>query len=255
LQILAAQAFETAGTVSVFGRHPYEDDDVLSRICLVKESQKYPDAFTVRQVVHAAQCMFAEWDDEFAKSLLAEFALPQKRKVKHLSRGMLSALGITVGLASRAPLTCFDEPYLGLDAVARHLFYDRLLADFGEHPRTIILSTHLIDEISQLIERVLLIDHGVLIADEETESLRATAVTVTGPAAAVLAFTRAYEELHRESLGGFARVTVSGPVPTTDRAAAGDLGLSLEPVSLQELVVRRTTRRAEQAAEATKEAS
>ena len=62
---------------------------------------------------------------------------------------MLSAVGVIIGLASRAPLTFFDEPYLGLDAVARQLFYDRLLADYAEHPRTVVLSTHLIDEVSR----------------------------------------------------------------------------------------------------------
>ena len=59
---------------------------------------------------------------------------------------MTSAVGIVIGLAARAPLTFFDEPYLGLDAVARDLFYRRLLADYAEHPRTVVLSTHLIDE-------------------------------------------------------------------------------------------------------------
>ena len=80
--------------------------------------------------------------------------------MKALSRGMLSAAGIIVGLASRAPLTIFDEPYLGLDAVARSLFYDRLLEDYTEHPRTVILSTHLIDEVSRLLEHVIVLDQG-----------------------------------------------------------------------------------------------
>ena len=71
-----------------------------------------------------------------------------------------------IGPASRAPLTFFDEPYLGLDAVARQLFYDRLPADHAEHPRTVVLSTHLIDEVSDLIEHVVLIDKGRILLDE-----------------------------------------------------------------------------------------
>ena len=70
-----------------------------------------------------------------------------KRRIKKLSRGQLSAVGVIIGLASRAEITFFDEPYLGLDAVARQIFYDRLLEDYTEHPRTVILSTHLIDEV------------------------------------------------------------------------------------------------------------
>ncbi|MFX8410510.1 AAA family ATPase, partial [Acinetobacter baumannii] len=83
---------------------------------------------------------------DFASRLIADFALPLRRPIKKLSRGQLAAVGVVVGLASRADLTFFDEPYLGLDAVARQIFYDRLLTDYAEHPRTVVLSTHLIDE-------------------------------------------------------------------------------------------------------------
>jgi ABC-type multidrug transport system, ATPase component len=72
---------------------------------------------------------------------MGQFGLPANRGIKKLSRGVLSAVGMIIGLASRAPLTFFDEPYLGLDAVARQLFYDRLLADYAEHPRTTSSST------------------------------------------------------------------------------------------------------------------
>ena len=88
------------------------------------------------------------------------------RTIKKLSRGQLSAVGVIIGLASRAELTFFDEPYLGLDAVARQTFYDRLLEDYAEHPRTVVLSTHLIDEVANLLEHVLVIDDPVKNAEE-----------------------------------------------------------------------------------------
>ncbi|MFX3723005.1 ABC transporter ATP-binding protein, partial [Streptococcus suis] len=81
-----------------------------------------------------------------------------------------------------------DEPYLGLDAVARQIFYDRLLEDYAEHPRTVILSSHLIDEVSNLIERVLLIDRGRILMDESTDAVRDLAATIVGDTAAVDAF-------------------------------------------------------------------
>jgi ABC-2 type transport system ATP-binding protein len=237
MQVLTGQAFETAGTVEVFGRHPYENAGVLRRICFVKESQKYPDHFKVKHALRAAALVQPNWDAAFADQLLSDFALPLNRSIKKLSRGMLSAVGVIIGLASRAPLTFFDEPYLGLDAVARQLFYDRLLADYAEHPRTVVLSTHLIDEVSDLIEHVVLIDKGRILIDEDAEALRSRAVTVTGPVAAVESFVAGHRELHREQLGGFLRVTVAG---AQDRPAG--LDLEFEPVSLQQLVVRTTQR-------------
>ena len=110
---------------------------------------------------------------------------PANRPIKKLSRGMHSAVGIVIGLAARAEITLFDEPYLGLDAVARQIFYDRLLADYAEHPRTMLLSTHLIDEVANLLEHVIVIDHGRIVVDAPADDLRGRAVTVSGRAAAV----------------------------------------------------------------------
>ncbi|HEX2301648.1 MAG TPA: ABC transporter ATP-binding protein [Pseudonocardiaceae bacterium] len=237
MQILTGQGFETSGGVEVFGAHPYENAAALSRICFIKESQRYPDWFKVRHALAAARLLYPNWDADFAGRLVEEFALPAGRAIKKLSRGQLSAVGVIIGLASRAPLTFFDEPYLGLDAVARQLFYDRLLADYAAHPRTILLSTHLIDEVSDLIEHVILIDKGRILIDENADVLRSRAVTVTGPAAAVESFAAGHIELYREQLGGYLRVTLQGAAtPVGGR----DSGLQFEPVSLQQLVVRTT---------------
>jgi ABC-2 type transport system ATP-binding protein len=234
MQILSAQRFETAGAVEVFGEHPYENAAVLARMCFIREGQQYPDTFKIKHALQAAELLYPNWDAAFADRLMRDFGLPADRRIKKLSRGMLSAVGVIIGLASRAPLTFFDEPYLGLDAVARHLFYDRLLADYAEHPRTVLLSTHLIDEVSDLLEHVILIDRGRVLLDADAESLRSRAVTATGPVEAVDAYVAGHRVLHRERLGGFARVTIEG------RPDRPPTGVELEPVSLQTLVIRTT---------------
>src|SRR5690606_7550110 len=134
----------------------------------------------------------------------------------------------------------FDEPYLGLDAVARQIFYDRLLEDYSEHPRTIILSSHLIDEVANLIERVIVIDDGRILLNEETDAVRDRAVTVVGDAAQVDSWVGDREVLHRESLGRVASVTVLGHLSAAERAEVTASGLDLAPVSLQQLIVRLT---------------
>ncbi|WP_329108500.1 ABC transporter ATP-binding protein [Micromonospora sp. NBC_01699] len=241
MQILTGQNFATAGELSVLGQHPYENSGILTGICFIKESQTYPQNFQVRHALAAARLLFPHWDGEFAASLIDDFQLPPRRQVRKLSRGMLSALGVTIGLAARAPLTFFDEPYLGLDATARQIFYDRLLADYAEYPRTIVLSTHLIDEVSNLIEHVLLIDRGRILLDESAEALRTELVTVSGPVAAVEQAAAYAQELHRERLGNLARVTLRGPLDPATRDRITGLGLELTPVPLQELVVRLTS--------------
>jgi ABC-2 type transport system ATP-binding protein len=244
MQLLTGHRVPTSGRVEVFGARPYENDDVLRRICFVKEGQRYPDHFRVRDALDAAALLFPQWDADLASALVADFELPAKRPIKKLSRGMTSAVGIVIGLASRAPFTLFDEPYLGLDAVARQLFYDRLLADYAEHPRTVLLSTHLIEEIASLLERVLLIDRGRVLLDADAESLRGSAVTVTGPSPAVTAFAGGHELLHTESLGGHSRAVVRLR-PGTDGEDARAAGLSTEPTNLQQMVVAMSLRSAQ----------
>lgn len=239
MQLLTGQDFATSGSIAVFGESPVENAGVLERVCFIKESQKYPDDFSVKHVLKSAPWFFPHWDADFADSLVADFRLPVARKVKKLSRGQLSAVGVVVGLASRAPITFFDEPYLGLDAVARHLFYDRLLEDYAVHPRTVILSTHLIDEVGDLLEHVLVLDEGRMIMDLSADEARASAVTVSGVASAVDAFTSDRTVLHRGSLGGLASAVV-GAISGADRRTALSLGLELSPVSLQQLIIRST---------------
>jgi ABC-2 type transport system ATP-binding protein len=240
MSILTAQNFATSGDVRVFDEDPYENPRVLGRMCFVREGQKYPDDATPAHAFRIARLFYPRWDQAFAERLIADFQLPLKRTIKKLSRGQLSAVGIIIGLASRAEITFFDEPYLGLDAVARQIFYDRLLEDYAEHPRTVILSSHLIDEVSNLIERVLVIDRGRIIMDEDTESVRDRAATIVGESAAVEAFTAGREVIHRESLGRVTSVTVLGTLSPTERAQLAEAGLDVGAVSLQQLIVRQT---------------
>ncbi|HWH01566.1 MAG TPA: ABC transporter ATP-binding protein [Pilimelia sp.] len=248
MQILTGHRLASSGRVEVFGEQPYERERVLARVCFVREGQRYPDGFRVRHALRAAELLFPRWDADFARSLVDTFDLPLRRPVKKLSRGMLSALGVVIGLASRAPLTLFDEPYLGLDAPSRQAFYDRLLADYAAHPRTVLLSTHLIDEVGDLVEHVLLVDRGRLVLDEDADTLRGYAVALSGPLEAVNALAAGRSELYRERVGGLSRVTVRGPFDDAAHHRARDLGVRVESVSLQQLVVRLTAARSAGAA-------
>ncbi|HEY7349821.1 MAG TPA: ABC transporter ATP-binding protein [Ktedonobacterales bacterium] len=248
MQILTAQIFATSGEVQVFGEAPYENSRVLSQVCFVKENQRFPNNFRVIDVLEQAALFLPQWDRQFAFTLIEDFRLPLKRKIKALSRGMLSSVGIVVGLASRAPLTIFDEPYLGLDAVARNLFYERLIEDYAEHPRTIILSTHLIDEVSRLLEHIIVIDQGRLILDEEADALRGRAFTVIGAASKVETYTAGKAMLGREPLGDLVSATVMGNGDKGERKQAEALGLELAPVSMQQLIVHLTSEKSERKA-------
>lgn len=239
MNLLTGQDFATSGSVRVRGESPVENPRGIGEVALIKESQVYPEGYKGRHVLKAASWIFPHWDDAFAARLVEDFHAPLDRYMKKLSRGQRSSIGAIVALASRAEVTLLDEPYAGLDAVARQLFYDRLLADFAEHPRTVLMSTHLIDEAADLFQRVLVIDDGRLLIDDDADALRGTALRLVGPADAVAAVVGGHQVLHREALGGTAAVTIDGANAEL-RAAAVAAGLELAPVSLQQLIVRRT---------------
>ena len=236
LRIITGLEFPTTGEVKVFGAAPAENDSVLRRMAFVREEQAYPD-FRVGHAIRVASWFYPNWNAKLAEQLRADFELPLDRRMRRLSRGMRSAVGIVIGLAARAELTLFDEPYAGLDAVARQLFYDRLLADFAEHPRTIVLSTHLIDEVADLLEHVVMLDHGRVALDAPADEIRGTGMTVSGPAIAVEEFVAGRPVWHRQRIASRASAVVAGPVDATAQARARALHLSLEPLSLQQLLV------------------
>lgn len=236
MSLATAQDRPTSGAVTVLGKPPFERAEVLEQLCFIRDNQRYPDDYKLKHALRAAKLFYPNWDQQLADELVSLFRIPEKTIVKKFSRGQFSALGIVLGLASRAPITFFDEPYLGLDATARGYFYDLLLREYQRHPRTIVISTHLIDEMDRLLERVVILDRGRVVRDADVEGLRGAAHQVTGRAAAVDGYLVGRTVLSRQRVGGLATAVVDGAISAEDRAAAEVIDLDLSAVSLQQLV-------------------
>lgn len=250
LRIITAQEFASAGSVRVLGADPVENGPILRRMVCIRGDQTYPD-IPIRQALRVAAWFYPEWDEALARTLVAEFDLPLRRRMRHLSQGMRSAVGIIIGLAARADVTLFDEPTAGLDAVARQLFYDRLLAAYAGRPRTVLLSTHLIDEVAGLLERVVVLHRGRVALQAATDALRGSAVRVSGPAAAVEAFSTGRQTGDTRRVGAQATVVVAGPLDDSDLARVRAHHLEVAPLSLQQLVVHAATQATADARERT----
>ncbi|GAA1138482.1 ATP-binding cassette domain-containing protein [Nesterenkonia lutea] len=242
MSVATAQDWPSAGEVKILGVRPHENEQVLPKICFVREEQRYIDDALAKHAFSAASRAFPRWDADLAAQLTREFRVPEKTRIKKMSRGQRSAVGVIIGIASRAEVTFFDEPYMGLDAVARQLFYDRLLEDYAAHPRTVVISSHLIDEIAHLIENVVVIDQGRILLQEPVEQLRDRAVTLVGREDAVAEVAGTREVLHHESMGRIVRTTVLGALDETERSLLQAREVEIVPVSLQQLIVRLTAR-------------
>lgn len=239
LRLLAGHELPSSGQVRILGGDPAHAAETARQVVLVREDQAFPD-LKVRDALRAASLFHPRWDQKLASTLLAEFDLPPGRRIKQLSRGMRSALGIVLGLAAQAPVTLFDEPYAGLDAPARQLFYDRLLADYTDHPRTVVVSTHLIDEAADLLERLLVINRGRVVLDAPADELRGSATAISGSAPAVAQFVAGRTTWDHRTIGTLATATIADMLDATDQARARRLHLAVAPLSLQDIIVHAT---------------
>ncbi|MBG0815941.1 ATP-binding cassette domain-containing protein [Planomonospora sp. ID82291] len=240
LSVLAGFRRQTAGGVRVDGRPVFENGSVTSRISLIRDTGETVDIGTAEDAIFFAEWLRPNWDGDYARSLLDLFGIDPKKNVKEMSKGQRSAVGVVIGLAGRAPLTMFDESYLGMDAPSRQAFYDALLADYMAHPRTIVLSTHLIEEVSSLFEEVVIIDRGRLVVHEESQALLSRGTAVTGPAAQVDAFTAGLTVLGTRRLGPTMSAMLYGDLDDARREEAAAAGLQLGPIDMQDLFIHLT---------------
>lgn len=229
------------GSVLLDGAPVFENAAAMRQVCLVRHSADAADkGDKVSDVLDYGKAWRDTWDDAYAHELVELFKIPFKTKVGELSLGQRSALGVVIGLASRSPLTMLDESHLGMDTPTRYAFYDTLLNDFMQHPRTIIISTHLIEELASLLEEVVIIDNGRLVLQEEADVLRSRGTEVTGNADDVDEFTAGMTVLSHKSLGRTKAAMVYGTLDDDQLIRARQLGLELGPIALQDLFVHLT---------------
>ena len=156
----------------------------FQRIGYVSENQELPEWMTVRQFLGYCRAFYPTWDDHFCADLLTQFGLPPDRKLKHLSRGMRMKTALLSSLAYRPELLVLDEPFSGLDPLARDDFTTGLLSLAGASDWTVVISSHDIGELERLVDWVAFLDHGRLGLCETTAALLGRFRTLHGTLAA-----------------------------------------------------------------------
>ncbi|MDT3444338.1 ATP-binding cassette domain-containing protein [Pseudofrankia sp. BMG5.37] len=299
LACLAAYRRPSGGTVRVDGEDPYENARLMSGICLVdgRGGIGVDESTTVREVLEIVALLRPRWDQAFANRLLDRFEVAVGAKVGTLARGRRAALAVTIGLASRAPLTMVDEAHLDLEPDYLSAFHQELRADQAAHPRTIILAgatvgegdgdgdsdsddgggmdgrggmdSHSTDSHGGdspggdggredsggtgnggggLLDDVVLLGRGRVLAAGRPAELRALGRELTGEAGTVADFLRAVvgdatAVVADRHLGRLRSVVLTGPMPPEGLTTAERAGISVGPVGLRALVTYLTNDR------------
>lgn len=237
LGCITNRLFPDAGQVLINGLPAMENDTATGLVYMMSEKSLYPEGMRVRDVFRWAKtCYGGAFDMEYAVMLCDMFGLDPKKKTKQLSTGYASIFKIITALALKVPYLMLDEPVLGLDANHRELFYRELLENYASYPRTIVLSTHLIEEVSSLIEEVVIIKEGHIIVTQSSESLLREGYAISGPAAMVDAFAAGKQVIGENALGGLKTVYIRGERDAQELPA----GLEISAMDLQKLFIQLT---------------
>ena len=186
----------------------------------------------VRKLLRIASEVNPTYDDDFASEMMERFELDGKKKFHHLSLGMKTMVSTIICLASNKEVILLDEPVLGFDAIMRVEFYDMLTESFQKHPRIIIVSTHIIEEIAKTIQKLIIIDKGNVRFFDTLQSVEAKAFCISGMQKDVEAATRNLNIIGQDTVGGLiTRYIFDAPPEQT-------ASLEIHPLSLQDFFIQ-----------------
>ena len=169
-----------SGSVKVFSLDPVKDPvGVLGRIGYLSEDRDLPDWMRVHQLVRYSQAFYPNWDSAYASELMDAFDLDPKAKVKSLSRGQRARAGLLVALAHRPELLVLDEPSSGLDPVVRRDILGSIIRTIADDGRTVFFSSHLLDEVERVADRVAIIHHGQIMLNAGMDDIKQSHRRVT----------------------------------------------------------------------------
>ncbi len=171
LGMLKAQS----GSVRVFGLDPVQHPvEVLGRIGYLSEDRDLPSWMRVGELMRYTQAFFPQWDETYAEELRDAFDLDPKAKIKNLSRGQRARAGLLVALAHRPPLLVLDEPSSGLDPVVRRDILGAIIRTIADEGRTVLFSSHLLDEVERVADRIAIIHEGEILLTSSVEDIKAS---------------------------------------------------------------------------------
>lgn len=230
LKSIAGYQNITGGTIQVDGK-TITTSTLDTGVSYIENFAKHYN-LPVRKLLQIASKVNPSYDYDFALEMMERFELNGKQKFHCLSLGMKTMVSTIICLASNKEVILLDEPVLGFDAIMRVEFYDMLTESFQKHPRIIIVSTHIIEEIAKTIQKLIIIDKGSIRFFDTLKSVEAKAFCITGLKKDVESATQNLNIIGQDTVGGIATSYIFDTPP---RQTAS---LEIHPVSLQDFFIQ-----------------
>ncbi|QSX06485.1 ABC transporter ATP-binding protein [Sedimentibacter sp. zth1] len=236
LNIISDRINNYEGEIIIDGVNGKNSDTSLGKLYIMSDLMLYPDGMTVKKAFKWTKEFYPSFDMDYAVELSKKFKLGLRKKVDKFSTGYASIFKLIIGLSVNTEYVFYDEPVLGLDANFREIFYKELLSNFAKYPKTIIICSHLIDEISTILEHVFIINEGKIIISEDIDELLDGGFTITGNARVVDEFIKDKKVIGIESLGNFKSAYIYEQI----NKETIPNGLEISKLDLQKLFIELT---------------
>ena len=187
--------------IRVFSEKPFNNLTVSANMIFIDDGMILPASLSLKEILDEAERFYGNWDRSLANRLFDYFSLSPDQFHSNLSKGMKSTFNMILGLSAKCPLTIFDEPTTGMDAGVRRDFYRVLLKDYIAYPRTILLSSHHLEEIEDLLEDILLIKDGRVHLHLPVADLKEWAIGLSGKKVLINKWIETKKVFHEKNLG------------------------------------------------------
>lgn len=234
INIIANRIFADSGEVTIDDIPAKENMGIHDKIFCMSEADLYDESLKIKDHFKWIDQFYDGFDKGKAFKIAKKFNLDTNKKLKALSKGYQSIFKLTVALSLNVPYVIFDEPVLGLDAIHRNLFYELLLEDYSTNGKTIILATHLIEEVANIIEEVILIDNGKILLQDSVDALLKNAYSVSGLVHEVDNYCLDKNVISYDELENLRIAYVMGEKPSMSKIG----NLSFSAMNLQKLFVK-----------------
>lgn len=243
LKIIAGLIKETSGKVQVFSEKPFNNLTVSANVIFIHDQMDLPTALNLKEILAVAANFYRNWDSVLANRLFDYFSFNPSQHYQDLSKGMKSTFNTILGLSARCSLTLFDEPTTGMDAAVRNDFYRAVLKDYMACPRTIVISSHHLNEIEDLLEDILLIKEGKEYLHLPAEEFKEWAIGMQGRTAIVNEWTKDKDRIHTRPIGlDQSYVVVRNQFSEQEGQRARMAGIEFSPVTASNLCVYLTSK-------------
>ena len=241
MKMIAGFTKESSGNLQVFGEHPFNSLKVSANSIFIDDTMSFSEKLNLKDILREAKRFYSNWDALLAERLFDYFSFHPNAYYRHLSKGKKNTFNAIIGIASHCPLTIFDEPTNGMDTAVRKDFYRALLKDYIAHPRTILLSSHHLEEIEDLLEDILLVHNGVAHFHGPITELQEMYVKLVGNPNSLTSHLATKKVLDEKTTGLSSEAIVENNFTMEEKVRLTEDGIKRIPVSANDAYLLLTT--------------